>query len=93
MTVALDRPEWPAAPAGAPTTEGLMGTYRYGDLRDETYVLRSVLHAEAGTFGARGPALREARPRRRGARVWLGSFLLAAGQRLLASVPAPRAPA
>ena len=70
-----------------------MGTYRYGDLRDETYLLRSVLHAEAGAFGARRPALREARPRRRRARVWLGSFLLAAGQRLLASVPAPRAPA
>ena len=70
-----------------------MGTYRYGDLRDETYLLRSVLHAEAGAFGARRPALREARPRRRRARVWLGAVLLAAGHRLLASVPAPRAPA
>jgi hypothetical protein len=68
-----------------------METYRYGDLRDETYLLRSVLNAEAGAFGARRPALREARRRR--ARVWLGAFLLAAGHRLLASVPAPRTPA
>jgi hypothetical protein len=69
-----------------------METYRYGDLRDETYLLRTVLHAEVGAF-ARRPPLREARPRRRRARVWLGSILLAAGHRLLATVPAPRAPA
>ena len=44
-----------------------MGTYRYGDLRDETYLLRSVLHAEAGAFATRRPPLRDARPwRRRG---------------------------
>ena len=70
-----------------------MGTYRYGDLRDETHLLRSVLHAEPGVFAARRPALRHARPRRHRARIWLGSVLLAAGQRLLRSVPAPVSPA
>ena len=66
-----------------------MGTYRYGDLRDETYLLRSVLHAEDGAFAGRQRPLRHARPQRHRARIWLGTVLLAAGQRLLRSVPAP----
>ena len=70
-----------------------MGTYRYGDLRDETYMLRSVLHAEPGGFAPRQRARRHAPPRRHRARMWLGSVLLAAGQRLLRSVPAPVSPA
>ena len=69
-----------------------MGTYRYGDLRDETYLLRSVLHHEPSAFADRQPFLREARPRRRRMRAWLGSLLLAAGHRLLASAPVPAGP-
>ena len=72
-----------------------MGTYRYGDLRDETYLLRSVLHSEPGAFAARQPRLRHTRPRqgRARARIWLGTVLLSAGQRLLRSIPTPIGPA
>ena len=43
--------------------------------------------AEARALAARRALLRDSRPPRRGMRVWLGSFLLAAGYRLLGSLP------
>ena len=76
-----------------------------GELRraEEALALARALTAEGRMLQAREvlaealtarPAFPgESRPRRRRARVWLGAVLLAAGHRLLASVPAPRAPA
>jgi hypothetical protein len=50
---------------------------------------------EARAFTARRALLRDARPPRRRARVWLGSVLITLGRRLLdpvAELPAPAAP-
>src|SRR5262245_42868615 len=78
----------------APDTEALMRTYRIGDAWTEAHLLRTEEGlAEARAFSARRALLRDARPRRRHARVWLGSILLAAGHRLLRSVPGPAASA
>jgi hypothetical protein len=57
-----------------------------------------LLHAEermaaARVIAAHRALLRDARPRRRGARVWLGACLLAAGHRLLGSRPTSAGPA
>jgi hypothetical protein len=71
-----------------------MREYRYGDLRDETYLLRTEeLHVEARAFPARQALPHDTRPARDRARVWLGSILLAAGHRLLRAAPEPAAPA
>jgi hypothetical protein len=48
---------------------------------------------EARAYVALQALLRDSRAPRRPARVWLGSALLAAGHRLLRSVPKPDAPA
>jgi hypothetical protein len=50
---------------------------------------------QARAFTARRALLRDARPPRRRARVWLGSVLITLGRRLLdpvAELPAPAAP-
>ena len=71
-----------------------MRTHRTGDARVEAYLLRAEgTLAEARAFVARQALLRDARPPRRPARAWLGSVLLALGERLLRSVPEPAAPA
>ena len=71
-----------------------MRTYRIGDPRVEAYLLRAEeTLAEARAFSARQALIRDARPPRRQARVWLGSVLLAVGHRLLRSVPEPAATA
>jgi hypothetical protein len=71
-----------------------MRTYLIGDPRTEAYLLRAEeLHAEARAFAARQALLRDARPPRRPARLWLGSILLAIGQRLLRAAPGSAAPA
>jgi hypothetical protein len=71
-----------------------MREYRYGDLRDETYLVRTEgLRAETRAFDHRRALLDDARPPGRRARVWLGSVLLAAGHRLLRAAPGPAAPA
>jgi hypothetical protein len=48
--------------------------------------------AEARAFAARRTLLRDPRPPRRGVRVWLGFLLLAAGHRLLRTVPSSAGP-
>jgi len=82
-----DAHQLPARPQ-APETEALMRMYGV-DPRTEACLLKAEeALAAARAFNARRAALRDrARPRRR-ARVWLGSVLLAAGHRLLRSVPA-----
>jgi hypothetical protein len=71
-----------------------MRTYRYGDLRDEAYLLwTEEWRVDTRDCAARRPPLRDAPTQRRRVRLWLGAVLLAAGHRLLASVPAPRASA
>jgi hypothetical protein len=71
-----------------------MRTHRIGDPRVEAYLLRAEDQlAEARAFSARRALLRDARPPRRPARVWLGSILLAAGRRLLRAAPGSPAPA
>ena len=67
----------------------------YGiDPRTEAYLRRAEeVLAEARAFSTRRALLREARPPRRPARVWLGSILLAAGHRLLRAAPGSAAPA
>ena len=65
-----------------------MRTYRVGDPWTEAHLLRAEDQlAEARAYVARRALLRDARPPRRPARVWLGSVLLAAGQRLLRTAP------
>jgi hypothetical protein len=65
-----------------------MRTYGNGDPRVEAYLLRAEeIVAEARAFSARRALLRDARPPRRQARVWLGSVLLAVGHRLLRTAP------
>src|SRR5262249_60953722 len=72
-----------------PATEGLMRTYRTGDSWTDAYLIRADERmAEACAYVARRALLRDARPPRRPARVWLGSILLAAGHRLLGTGPA-----
>jgi hypothetical protein len=65
-----------------------MKHYLTGDPWTEAKLLHAEeLAAEAHDYAARWALLREARPPRRRARVWLGTLLLAAGRRLLDSVP------
>jgi hypothetical protein len=65
-----------------------MKHYLTGDPWTEAKLLHAEeLAAEARAYAARWALLREARPPRRRARVWLGTLLLAAGRRLLDSVP------
>jgi hypothetical protein len=71
-----------------------MRTYQTGDSWTEAYLLRAEERvAEARVFSARRALLRDARPPRRPARVWLGSVLLVAGHRLLGTAPGSVAPA
>ena len=71
-----------------------MRTYRIGDPRVEAYLLKAEeTLAEARAFTARRALLRDARPPRRPARVWLGAVLLAVGHRLLRTAPGSVAPA
>ena len=64
-----------------------------GNPEIEAHLLRAEdLLSEARAFAARQALLRDPRPPRRRARVWLGSVLLAVGHRLLGSVPKPVAP-
>jgi len=71
-----------------------MRTYRIGDPRVEAYLLKAEeTLAEARAFTARRALLRDARPPRRAARVWLGAVLLAVGHRLLRTAPGSVAPA
>ena len=65
-----------------------MRTYPIGDPRTEALLLRAEeVIAEARAFSARRAIVRDARPPRRGARVWLGSVLLAIGHWLLRVAP------
>ena len=65
-----------------------MKHYLTGDPWTEVKLLHAEeLAAEARAYAARWALLREPRPPRRRARVWLGTLLLAAGRRLLDSVP------
>jgi acyl-coenzyme A thioesterase PaaI-like protein len=65
-----------------------------GDLWADAKLLQAEERvAEARAFTARRALLRDSRPPRRGVRVWLGSFLLAVGHRLLGSVPSSAGPA
>jgi hypothetical protein len=67
--------------------------YLTGDPWTEAKLLHAEeLHAEARAHAARWALLREARPPRRGARVWLGTLLLATGRRLLDSAPGAAGP-
>jgi hypothetical protein len=60
----------------------------------QAYLIRAEERlADARARAARQALLRNARPPRRRAQVWLGSVLLAVGHRLLRSVPKPAAPA
>jgi hypothetical protein len=71
-----------------------MRTNRIGDPRVEPYLRRAdEIVAEARVFTTRRALLRDLRPPRRPARIWLGSVLLALGQRLLRAAPGPVAPA
>ena len=71
-----------------------MRTHRIGDPRVEAYLQRAdEIVAEARAFTTRRALLRDARPPRRPARIWLGSVLLALGQRLPRAAPGPVAPA
>jgi hypothetical protein len=49
--------------------------------------------AEARAFTAQRVLLRDSRPPRHSVRIWLGSFLLAVGHRLLGSAPSSAGPA
>ena len=70
-----------------------MKHYLTGDPWTEAKLLHAEeLAAEARAYAARWALLREARPPRRCARVWLGTLLLAAGRRLLDSVPGAAGP-
>ena len=61
-----------------------MRTYRIGDPWTEAHLLRAEDQlAEARTYVARRALLREARAPRRPVRMWLGSVLVAVGNRLL----------
>ena len=65
-----------------------MRTHRIGDPRVEAYLQRAdEIVAEARAFTTRRALLRDARPPRRPARIWLGSVLLTVGHRLLRTAP------
>ena len=69
-----------------------MRRYYIGDLWTEAYLLKAEeALAEARASSARRALLRDARPPRRRAQVWLSSVLLAAGHRLLGESPTIRA--
>jgi len=71
-----------------------MSRFHIGDPWVGAHLLRAEeMFAEARAFTARRALLRDARPPRRLARVWLGSVLLVIGHRLLGSVPRPATPA
>jgi hypothetical protein len=71
-----------------------MGQYWIGDAWTEACLLKAEeALEEARARSARRALLRDARPPRRTARVWLGSVLLALGHRLLRSVPGSEASA
>jgi hypothetical protein len=64
------------------------------DPQTEVYLLRAEeVLAGALASKARRALLRDSRPPRPRARVWLGSVLLAIGHRLLRGAPGPAAPA
>jgi hypothetical protein len=72
----------------SPDLEGIMRTYRSGDLWTEAGLLRvEEMLADARAVTARRALLREARFPRRTVRVWLGTALLAVARRLLRSAP------
>jgi hypothetical protein len=76
------------------TGKFIMKRHFTGDVWADAKLLQAEeLVAEARAFTARRPLLRDSRPPRRGVRVWLGSFLLAVGHRLLGSVPSSAGPA
>ena len=71
-----------------------MRTYRVGDAWTEACLLKAQeALEEARASSARRACLREARPPRRPARVWLGWVLVTVGYRLLQSAPRPATPA
>jgi hypothetical protein len=71
-----------------------MRTDLTGDPWTQAYLLSAKERIEeARAFSARRALLRDVRPPRRPARVWLGSVLLAAGHRLLGTAPGSVAPA
>ena len=71
-----------------------MRTDLIGDAWTQAYLLRAKERMEeARAFSARQALIRDARPPHRPARVWLGSLLLAVGQRLLRPAPGSTAPA
>ena len=64
------------------------------DPQTEVYLLRAEgVLAGALASEARRALLRDSRPRRSRARVWLASVLIAIGHRLLRAAPGPPAPA
>jgi hypothetical protein len=64
-----------------------------GDVWTDAKLLQAEERAaEARVFTARRALLRGSRPPRRSARIWLGSLLVAAGHRLLGSVPSSAGP-
>jgi hypothetical protein len=76
------------------TGRSIMKRHVTGDVWTDAKLLQAEeLVAEARAFTARRALVRDSRPPRRGVRVWLGSFLLAVGHRLLGSVPSSASPA
>jgi hypothetical protein len=72
----------------------MMKRHVTGDVWTDAKLLQAEERmAEARAFVARRALLRGSRPPRRSVRVWLGSFLLAVGHRLLGSVPSSAGPA
>jgi hypothetical protein len=68
--------------------------WRYDEPYLEVHMMRvEEILEEARAYVALQALLRDSRAPRRPTRVWLGSALLAAGHRLLRSVPKPDAPA
>jgi hypothetical protein len=72
----------------------IMKRHVTGDIWTDAKLLQAEERmAQARAFTARRALLRDSRPPRRGVRVWLGSFLLAAGHRLLGLPPSSAASA
>lgn len=66
----------------------IMKRHGTGDIWTDAKLLHAEERmAEARAFTARRALLRNSRPPSRRVRVWLGSILLAAGHRLLGSLP------
>ena len=64
-----------------------------GDLWADAKLLQAEERASAARdFTARRALIRDSRPRRRGARIWLGSVLVAVGHRLLGSATCSAGP-